>query len=115
MERKGEWSAQEELQLLQLMNKYGQDWSSIRKEMNYRSFHGIKVKGRNLLGETGAKVSSRKKKGKDVKKNCNPEFWSLEEHNLLLELHTQVHQFLNLPTVTGLYDRNQLRLISHND
>lgn len=82
--RSGEWKVEEERELLTLMSQYGQGWSSIHKIMNKRNFHGIKIKGRSLLGET---MPRRKKGAKKQKAKTAPEFWSNEEHKELLKLH----------------------------
>eukprot|EP00510_Aplanochytrium_minuta_P007118 CAMPEP_0184042854 /NCGR_PEP_ID=MMETSP0955-20130417/66589_1 /TAXON_ID=627963 /ORGANISM="Aplanochytrium sp, Strain PBS07" /LENGTH=440 /DNA_ID=CAMNT_0026333683 /DNA_START=198 /DNA_END=1520 /DNA_ORIENTATION=+ len=105
-EKKGEWDNNEELQLLDLMSKFGQDWSSIRKVMDFRSFHGIKVKGRNLLGETAPKVTARRKKGCKEKKKIivNPEFWSAEEHERLIKYHEKYgYDLLEISKQLGTY------------
>lgn len=55
--KKGAWSEEETLKLLQSIKDYGQEWYSIQRDFPNRAFHSIKVKGRWLLGE----VASRQK------------------------------------------------------
>jgi len=49
--RKGRWSRKEELQLIDLMVEYGQNWAAIQSKMPTRALHCVKAKGRLLLGE----------------------------------------------------------------
>lgn len=85
--RNGEWSIDDELKLLKLMSVYGQGWSSIAKILTSRNFHSIKMKGRNLLGETIPKISRKSKQSGAKQKPEAPDYWSKNEHVELLTLH----------------------------
>eukprot|EP00511_Aplanochytrium_stocchinoi_P007386 CAMPEP_0204829210 /NCGR_PEP_ID=MMETSP1346-20131115/7283_1 /ASSEMBLY_ACC=CAM_ASM_000771 /TAXON_ID=215587 /ORGANISM="Aplanochytrium stocchinoi, Strain GSBS06" /LENGTH=406 /DNA_ID=CAMNT_0051958809 /DNA_START=58 /DNA_END=1275 /DNA_ORIENTATION=+ len=81
--KKGIWSDMETLLLLDLVMKFGQEWSIIRSNLNrsspfLRSLQSVKSKGISLLGEENRK---RKKSNKHVV------LFSKEEFSRLKSLH----------------------------
>lgn len=79
---KGEWSVKELCHLLDMIQKFDQQWTTIQKCMKSRSMHCIKSKGRKILGE-----SLSKKLRRITKSPCLKKPWSNEECALLENLH----------------------------
>jgi len=80
--KKGEWSDEELVKLLDLIMEKGQNWTHIQMALKSRAMHCIKSKGRKLLGETMTKRLSKICKGK-----CAKGDWSAEEDKVLVAEH----------------------------
>lgn len=91
--KRGEWSVEETISLLDLIAEHAQDWSTIAKEIPQRGFHGIKVKGRTLLREIVPKRRAARlvKLGKTTVGKRDVE-WSLEDQKRLLHLHLEASE-----------------------
>ena len=81
---KGEWSVAELCHLLEMIQKYDQQWTTIQRCMKSRSMHCIKSKGRKILGESLSKKLRRITKNPSLKKP-----WTSEEVTLLKRLHAE--------------------------
>ena len=81
---KGEWSVAELCRLLEMVQKYDQQWTTIQRCMKSRSMHCIKSKGRKILGESLSKKLRRITKSPSLKKP-----WTSEEVSMLKSLHEE--------------------------
>lgn len=78
--KKGRWTKNEEIKLLDLMIENGKSWSIIAKDIEGRAEHSVKAKGRLMLGE----------RLKTVPQNAVQYTGTDEQKKILLQLHTQL-------------------------
>jgi len=80
--KRGEWSVEETLTLVDLIITYAQNWTAINERYPERTYNGIKKRGRKILGEILDRASVKPGfKGKASNK------WTSTELRTILNLH----------------------------
>lgn len=82
--RRGEWSDEETMLILDLIIEHGQNWAIITNKFKTRTYNSIKKKGMKLLGE----ILDRSCIAPGVRHKAKSQ-WTEKEVGSLLELHRQ--------------------------